>query len=131
MRRLILAVVALAFAGCGADTRVPPPAAAPAQEHAPLTTAQVARRADRIALVVARGSRVVAGPAHTPFTRTRFAVRDVLKGELPRTFVIQVIGGRIANRFVTSPVEPFARSHRYACSSAPTTASGRRSTPST
>jgi hypothetical protein len=113
MRCLVLAVVAVAAAGCGADAPVPVPATPPVREHAPLTTAQVARRADRIALVVARGSRVVEGPARTPFTRTRFAVRDVLKGELPRTFVVQVIGGRIGNRFVTSPVEPFARSHRY------------------
>jgi predicted small lipoprotein YifL len=113
MHRVILAAVAVALAGCGAQAPVPAPPAARAQAHAPLTTAQVARRADRIALVVARGSRVVEGPARTPFTRTRFAVRDLLKGELPRTFVIQVIGGRIGNRFVTSPVEPFARSHRY------------------
>ena len=115
MSRLILAAVAVAvaLAGCGADAPAPAPATPPAQVRALLTTAQVARRADRIALVVARGSRVVEGPARTPFTRTRFAVRDVLKGELPRTFVIQVIGGRIGNRFVTSPVEPFTRSHRY------------------
>jgi hypothetical protein len=119
---VIVAVLALAIAGCGAgahDDAPAPVASAPApdaqrtQDLVPLTRAQAARMADRIALVVARGSKVVEGAPGTPFTRTTFAVQHVLKGRLPRTFVLQVIGGRLGNRIVTSPVQAFAPSHRY------------------
>jgi hypothetical protein len=40
-------------------------------------------------------------------------VRDVLKGRLPREIVLQVIGGRLGDRVVPSPVQAFARSRRY------------------
>jgi hypothetical protein len=69
--------------------------------------------ADRIALVVSRGSHVVEGAPGTPFTRTTFAVQDVLKGRLPRRFVLQVIGGRLGDRVVASLVPAFAKSGRY------------------
>jgi hypothetical protein len=95
----------------------PPSAPAPdaqrTQDLVPLTTAQAARMANRIALVVARGSRVIEGAPGTPFTRTTFAVQDMLKGELPRRFVLQVIGGRLGNRIVESPVQAFTPSSRY------------------
>ena len=74
------------------------------QDLVALTTGQAARRAQRIALVVSRGSRVIEGAPGTPFTRTTFAVEDVLKGRLPRRFVLQVIGGRLGDRVVTSLV---------------------------
>jgi hypothetical protein len=48
-----------------------------------------------------------------PFTRTQFTVQELIKGRLPRTFALEVIGGQLGNRFVTSPVQPFTRSHRY------------------
>ncbi len=96
-----------------APTSAPAPDAQRTQDLVPLTTAQAARMADRVALVVARGSRVVEGAPGTPFTRTTFAVQDVLKGELPRRFVLQVIGGRLGNRVVESPVQAFAPSSRY------------------
>ena len=111
----LAALVALAIAGCGGEERATPaPAArsAPAPEY-PLSTADAAKRAQRIAVVVSDGSRVVDGGKGTPFTRTLFEVRRVLKGRLPRRFVVQVIGGRLRNRIVTSPVDPFVRSHRY------------------
>jgi hypothetical protein len=79
----------------------------------PLTTAQAARAADRIALVVALGSRVVEGAPGTPFTRTTFAVERTLKGALPPRFVLQVIGGRLGRQEVDSLVPAFARSRRY------------------
>ena len=111
---LLLAVV---LAGCGAAGGRAPSAPAPdaerTQDLVPLTTAQAARRAERIALVVARGSRVVEGAPGTPFTRTTFAVEDVLKGRLPREIVLQVIGGRLGDRVVTSLVPAFPRSSRY------------------
>src|SRR5512133_409311 len=118
-------MAALAVAGCGAGGRTardsvaaePPSAPAPdaqrTQDLVPLTTAQAARMANRIALVVARGSRVIEGAPGTPFTRTTFAVQDVLKGELPRRIVLQVIGGRLGNRIVESPVPAFTPSSRY------------------
>ena len=92
-----------------------PPVYDPArvQDFVPLTTAQVARRAMRIALVLSHGSRVVEGMPGTPFTRTVFTVQDTLKGRLPRAFAIEVIGGRLGDRFVTSPVQPFAKARRY------------------
>jgi len=80
---------------------------------ASLTTAQAARRADRIAVVEARGSRVVEGAPGTPFTRSTFAVRHLVKGTLPPTFVLQVIGGRLGNHVVPSIVPPFVRARRY------------------
>jgi hypothetical protein len=119
--------IAIAVAGCGDGE----PAArgsegsgpAPLARQAPdaertvdlvhLTTAQAARQAQRIALVVSRGSRVVEGAPGTPFTRTTFAVQDVLKGHLPREIVLQVIGGRLGDRVVDSPVPAFARLRRY------------------
>ena len=119
MRRTaaILALAVMAAAGCGGSTAAPVEQQAPAvervQDLVPLTTAQAVRKADRIALVVSRGSRVVEGAPGTPFTRTRFAVQDVLKGSLPREIVVQVIGGRLGDRIVPSPVPAFARSRRY------------------
>jgi hypothetical protein len=83
------------------------------QDLVALTTAQVARRAQRVALVISRGSRVIEGAPGTPFTRTTFAVQDVLKGALPRTIVIQAIGGRLGDTIVRSPVPAFTRSRRY------------------
>jgi hypothetical protein len=126
--RLCIAIVAtLAVAGCGADRGAPrdpgSAGAAPSSAQAPdaertqdlvsLTTAQAARRAQRIALVVSRGSRVIEGAPGTPFTRTTFAVEDVLKGRLPRQIVLQVIGGRLGDRVVTSPLQAFAKARRY------------------
>jgi hypothetical protein len=104
----------LVAAGCGGHAS--PPAAAPqrTQDLVPeLTTAQAARRADRVALVVAGRSRVVLAASGTPFTRTRFTVRRVLKGRLPRTFVLLVIGGRLGDRIVESPVRKFQPARRY------------------
>jgi hypothetical protein len=119
----VLAVAAVAAVGCGAQRQTSSERTTAAQAPAfdaqrtrdlvPLTRAQAARMADRIALVTARGSRVVEGAPGTPFTRTTFAVEDVLKGRLPRTFVLQVIGGRLGDRVVDSPVPPFARAGRY------------------
>jgi hypothetical protein len=116
----VFVIAAVAVAGCGGDEARPEPAAlAPASQPrgavdlVPLTTARAARLADRIALVVARGSDVVEGAPGTPFTRTRFDVRRVLKGRLPPSFALEVIGGRLGDRFVTSPVEPFTPSRRY------------------
>jgi hypothetical protein len=83
------------------------------QDFVPMNTAQATRTADRVALVVARGSRVVEGAPGTPFTRTRFATQDVLKGTLPSEFTIQVIGGRLGDEIVTSPVQAFRRGARY------------------
>lgn len=125
---LLASVAAVAVAGCGGGGRATgdaggPRPAPPVAQAAPdagrtvdlvaMTTAQAARRAQRIALVVARGSRVVEGAPGTPFTRTTFAVRHVLKGDLPRSFVLQVIGGRLGDRVVTSAVPAFAPSRRY------------------
>jgi hypothetical protein len=124
---IVVAAAAVAVAGCGGDLRAGGhtggPGAAPSAQQAPdaqrtqdlvaLTPAQAARRAQRIALVVSRGSRVIEGAPGTPFTRTTFAVEDVLKGRLPRRFVLQVIGGRLGDRVVTSAVPAFARSSRY------------------
>jgi hypothetical protein len=119
----IFVIAAVAVAGCGDDVATPAAAPAPAaapvydptrtQDFVPLTTAQVTRRAMRIALVVSHGSRVVEGMPGTPFTRTAFTVQDTLKGRLPHTFAIEVIGGRLGDRFVTSPVQPFANGRRY------------------
>jgi hypothetical protein len=115
--------VAVAVAGCGGELRAADTGAAPPAQQAPdaqrtqdlvaLTTAQAARRAQRIALVVSRGSRVIEGAPGTPFTRTTFVVQDVLKGRLPRRFVLQVIGGRLGDRVVASLVPAFAKSGRY------------------
>jgi hypothetical protein len=63
--------------------------------------------------VIARGSRVVEGAPGTPFTRTTFAVQRVLRGSLPQTFLLQVVGGRLGDRVVESPVQAFARARRY------------------
>jgi hypothetical protein len=120
----ILAIAAVAVTGCASAPRDSGrAAAAPASQQAPdaqrtqdlvaLTTAQAAQRAQRIALVVSRGSRVVEGAPGTPFTRTTFAVKDVLKGRLPREIVLQVIGGRLGDRVVTSAVPAFTKASRY------------------
>jgi hypothetical protein len=104
-------------AGCGTDEHA---VSEPAARHAietidlvPLTTAQAARQAERIALVVAGDSRVVEGAPGTPFTRTAFTVQETLKGELPREFVLQTVGGRLKGVEIRSPLQPFARSRRY------------------
>ena len=120
----ILATGAVAVTGCAsAPHESPSSAAAPASEPAPdaqrtqdlvaLTTAQAADQAQRIALVVSRGSRVIEGAPGTPFTRTTFAVQDVLKGRLPHKIVLQVIGGRLGDRVVTSAVPAFTKAGRY------------------
>lgn len=116
----MLVIAAVALAGCGGDAgRSQPAPKAPVfdaertQDLVPLTTAQVTRKARRIVLAVARGSRVVEGAAGTPFTRTTFDVQDVVKGALPHRFVLQVIGGQLGNRYVTSLVQPFTPSRRY------------------
>jgi hypothetical protein len=111
-------IAAVAVAGCGGDQARPRAAAAPAQARpttdlVPLTTAQAAKMADRIALVVAGRSRVVEGAPGTPFTRTRFAVEHVVKGKLAPRFDLEVIGGRLGDRFVTSPLQPFLPARRY------------------
>ena len=110
----LAAIAALAIAGCGGEERTSPaPAArpAPAPEY-PLSSAEAVKRAQRIAVVISHGSRVVDGGKGTPFTRTRFEVQRVLKGRLPHRFVVQVIGGRLGNRIVTSPARPGRRSSR-------------------
>jgi hypothetical protein len=110
----LAAAAALVVAGCGADDRAATaPAARPAAPEYPLSNAEASKRAQRIALVVSRGSRVVDGGRGTPFTRTQFEVQRVLKGSLPHAFVVQTIGGRLGNRIVTSPLRPFERAHRY------------------
>jgi hypothetical protein len=120
----ILATVAVAVTGCASAAPDPGSSSpAPASQQAPdaqrtqdlvaLTTAQAAQRAQRIALVVSRGSRVIEGAPGTPFTRTTFAVQDVLKGRLPRKIVLQVIGGRLGDRVVSSAVPAFVKAGRY------------------
>jgi hypothetical protein len=113
----VAVLVALALTGCGGAAREQATAQAPdaarIADLVPLSTAQVARRADRIALVVSRGSRVVEGAPGTPFTRTTFAVQRVLNGRLPPRFVVQVIGGRLGDVVVPSLVPAFTPSHRY------------------
>ena len=117
--RLSALALVIALAGCGNQARVTTSAFAPTpdpgrlQDFAKLTTAQAAHRADRVALVRAGDSRVVEGMPGTPFTRTAFTVEQVEKGRLPRRFVIQVIGGRIGDEVVESPVPAFVPSHRY------------------
>jgi hypothetical protein len=123
LARLAAAVLAVtALAGCGAGERAATTAGtagsqAPDPERTQdlprLTTAQAAHRAQRIALVVSEGSRIVEGAPGTPFTRTTFAVRRLLKGRLPHRFVVQTIGGRLGNVVVASPVPAFARSRPY------------------
>jgi hypothetical protein len=108
----IIVIAAGAAGGCGGN-EVAVTAPARAQELVPLTTAQAARRAQRIAVVTARGSRVVEGLPHTPFTRTRFTVEQQLKGRLPHTFMLEVIGGRLGDRFATSLLPPFVKARRY------------------
>jgi hypothetical protein len=105
--------VIAAIAGCGGDEPRAEPQSRPTTDLVPLTTAQAAKMADRIALVVAGRSRVVEGAPGTPFTRTRFAVEDVVKGDLPPRFDLEVIGGRLGDRFVTSPLQAFLPARRY------------------
>jgi hypothetical protein len=112
------AILVVALAGCGGHGRAavpsaPAPDAQRIEDLVPLTRAQAAHAANRIALVRALGTRVVEGAPGTPFTRTRFAVDQVVKGALPREFVVQVIGGRIGDSVVESPVPPFRPAHRY------------------
>src|SRR4051812_21866525 len=83
MRRLALGLTVFAVAGCGGSAAVaqssgPAPDPGRTRDLVLLTTKQAVRAADRIAVVVARGSRVVEGAPGTPFTRTRFEVQDVL-----------------------------------------------------
>jgi hypothetical protein len=112
----VAVLVALALTGCGGATRAaagPAPSRQLAEDLVPLTTPQAARRADRIALVSARGTRVVEGMPGTPFTRTTFVTERVLKGRLPHRFVVQTIGGRLGDVVVPSPVPAFTTLHRY------------------
>jgi hypothetical protein len=112
----IVAAILATAAGCGgaaSESGRAAPDAERTKDLVPLTTAQAAHAAQRIALVVALGSRVVEGAPGTPFTRTAFAVERTLKGSLPRRIVVQVIGGRLGNVEVGSPVQAFAASHRY------------------
>src|SRR4051794_40916431 len=124
---IVAAATAVVATGCGASPlsadspagRAPPPAGEQAPnadrmpDLVPLTKAQVAHRAKRIAVVVSLGSRVVEGAPGTPFTRTTFRVERVLKGHLKRRFVLRVIGGRLGDVVVDSLVPAFARSRRY------------------
>jgi hypothetical protein len=118
----IVAAILATGAGCGGAASEsggvrPASGQAPDAERikdlVPLTTAQAAKAAERVALVVSLGSRVVEGAPGTPFTRTAFAVEDVLKGSLPPRIVVQVIGGRLGDTEVASPVQAFTRSRRY------------------
>jgi hypothetical protein len=114
--RLSAALFVILIAGCGSQAARPSaPAPDPGrlQDFVTLTTAQAARKADRVALVRAGGSRVVEAMPGTPFTRTAFTVEDVAKGRLPHRFVLQVIGGRIGDEVVESPVAAFEPAHRY------------------
>jgi hypothetical protein len=112
----VAVLVALALSSCGGAERTtagPAPDPRLTQDLVPLTTAQAARAADRIALVRAGESRVVEGAPGTPFTRTTFTVERVVKGRLPHRFVVQAIGGRIGDVVVPSAVPAFAGAHRY------------------
>jgi hypothetical protein len=113
--RLTAALVALVLlAGCGASApRRPAPDPERTQDLVPLTPAQAGRLADRVAVVVSRGSTVVEGAPGTPFTRTTFAVEETLKGRLPRRFVLQTLGGRLGDEVVPSLVPAFKPAHRY------------------
>lgn len=114
--RLSAAALVMLIAGCGSRAAAPSaPAPEPgrAQDLVKLTTDQAAHRADRVALVRAGGSRVVEGMPGTPFTRTAFTVEDVAKGSVPHRFVLQVIGGRIGDEVVESPMPAFVPGHRY------------------
>ena len=106
-----LAIAAVAVAGCGGEPVRHERVAG--QQSAKLTQAEAFARADRVAVVVALGSRVVEGAPGTPFTRTEFRTKRVLKGTLRRRFAVQVIGGRLHDTFVTPVVREFERSHRY------------------
>jgi len=106
-----LAIAAVAVAGCGGEPVRHERVAA--QQSAKLTQAEAFARADRVAVVVALGSRAVEGAPGTPFTRTEFRTKRVLKGTLRRRFAVQVIGGRLHDTFVTPVVREFERSHRY------------------
>lgn len=118
----ILATAAVALTGCGGHEPARAPAAADplppvydaarAADLPKLSTERAVRTSRRVAVVVARGSRVVA-PGGTPYTRTTFAVRQVIKGRLPHRFVLQVLGGRIGDSQVTSLVAPFTPLARY------------------
>jgi hypothetical protein len=121
MAAAVFSIVAVSLAGCGVgepvgaatESSAPAPDPERTQDLVPLTTAQAARKAQRVALVVSRGSKVVEGAPGTPFTRTTFTVQDVLKGTLPDEFVLQVIGGRLGDTIVPSAVPDFRRSGRY------------------
>ncbi len=114
--RLAAVLAATAVAGCGAaepTTQAPAADAGRIKDLVPLTTAQAARRADRIVLATSRGSTVVEAMPGTPFTRTTFDAERVLKGRLPHRFVIQTIGGRMGDVVVESPAPAFTPRHRY------------------
>jgi hypothetical protein len=130
---VLLAAAISATAGCGGDgddaggsarasttpaplrsLAAPPPADEGRQQDFPaMTTAAATRTARHVALVTSRGSRYVEGAPGTPFTRTDFAVKRVLKGSLPDRIVVQVIGGKLGNTTVESPVRPFVKGRRY------------------
>ena len=115
--RLTAALVAVVLlAGCGSSAPEPrrqAPDPARTQDLVPLTTAQAGKLADRVAVVVSRGSTVVEGAPGTPFTRTTFAVEATLKGRLPHRFVLQTLGGRLGDEVVASLVPAFKPAHRY------------------
>ena len=123
---VVLAVAAFAVAGCGASERhgpqaasagaplsQPAPDAQRAQDLVPLTTAQAAgrrsasRSSSRAARAWSRARRARRSRAR------RSPCSDVLKGRLPRAFVVQVIGGRLGDTVVASPVQAFGASRRY------------------
>lgn len=124
---VVLAGAAIVLGGCAdhdraADRSGPPAARPPAprspltedpRAFPPLTAAQAVRIARRVALVRAGRSTVVEGAPGTPFTRTAFTAQVVLKGRLPRRFVVRVIGGRLGNQQVDPIIAPFVPGQRY------------------
>lgn len=125
---LLAGTAGLVLGGCAGDDQpvdAPvPPAARPAaaapppltedpRAFPPLTAAQAIGIAKRVALVRAGRSTVVDGAPGTPFTRIAFTAEEVLKGRLPRRFVVRVIGGRLGDQQVDPIIAPFVPGRRY------------------